>query len=97
MPPKKAHELVKSYYQWDDILERISLVYKSVQSDPVEPINKRIKKFWDFDIATGTFFLLLTIICHMLYLIYSYLVPENEIDIAPEFNYDKSFNKKKVS
>lgn len=97
VPPKKAHEMVKSYYQWDDILNRISLVYQSVHSDPDEPINERIQKFWNFDIATGTFFLLLTIICHMLNLIYSYFIPESDIDIAPEFNYEKSFNKKKVN
>ena len=86
---------MKSFYQWDDILERTLNVYESVKSDSIEPISERVQKFWNFDIATGTFFLFVTIICHILYIIYSYLVPESNIDIAPEFVSIQLNNKKK--
>lgn len=88
--------MVKSYYQWDDILNRILNVYNSVDSDPVEPVHKRLRNFWNFDILTGLFFMFIVIICHILSVIYSRLVPVSKIDLAPEFDYDKSFNRNKL-
>lgn len=73
-------------------------VYESVNSDPIDPISERVQKFWHFDIATGTFFLGITIICHIMHILYSWLVPIDNIDIAPEFMFEKSFgdsNKRK--
>lgn len=87
--PNKCHEMVKNFYQWDDILNRITYVYDSVQSDPIETIDDRIQKFKNFDIATGMFFLFMTVVCHFLYKLYSYFVPENDIEIVPELDYKK--------
>ncbi|XP_027197560.2 phosphatidylinositol glycan anchor biosynthesis class A [Dermatophagoides pteronyssinus] len=87
--PQKSHEMVKSFYQWDDILERITFVYESVESDPIETIDERIQKFWNFDVATGMFFLFITVVCHFLFKLFSYFVPESEIELVPEFNYNE--------
>ncbi|KAF7489471.1 Phosphatidylinositol N-acetylglucosaminyltransferase subunit A [Sarcoptes scabiei] len=93
--PKKAHDMVKSFYQWDDILSRILKVYDSVQSDPIETIDDRMRKFWNFDLATGIFFLFITVVCHFLYNFYSFFVPIESIDIAPEFDYNKLMSRNK--
>ena len=87
--PQKSHEMVKSFYQWDDILERITFVYESVESDPIETIDERIQKFWNFDVATGMFFLFITVVCHFLFKLFSYFVPESEIELVPEFDYNE--------
>lgn len=86
--PEKSHEMVKNFYQWDDILERITFVYESVESDPIETIDERIQKFWNFDFPTGMFFLFLTIVCHFLFKLYSYFEPESYIELVPEFDYN---------
>lgn len=91
LPPKVCHEKVKRFYQWDDILVRTMNVYESVSRDPVDPISERVQHFWRFDLATGMFFLAITIICHIMHLLYAWLVPPGDIDLAPEFCYARSF------
>ncbi|KAH9391235.1 hypothetical protein TYRP_006833 [Tyrophagus putrescentiae] len=91
LPPKVCHEKVKRFYQWDDILVRTMNVYESVSRDPVDPISERVQHFWRFDLATGMFFLAITIICHIMHLLYAWLVPPADIDLAPEFCYARSF------
>lgn len=82
--PFEAHAKVKEYYQWDDIAKRTQKVYDSVINDPIEDLGVRLHKFWQCGAISGAFFIVLAVVEHFLLLLFSWLVPLESIDIAPE-------------
>jgi phosphatidylinositol glycan class A protein len=82
--PFEAHAKVKDYYQWDDIAKRTQKVYDSVINDPVEDLGERLHKFWLCGTISGALFIVIAVVEHFLSLLFSWLVPIDSIDIAPE-------------
>ena len=89
VPPEVAHTKVKEFYKWDDVSRRTQLVYDSVINDPVDDLGIRLHKLWRCGVLSGAFFIAIAVIVHFLYLFFSWLVPVEVIDIAPELTIDK--------
>ncbi len=98
----EAHAKVKDYYQWDDIAKRTQKVYDSVINDPVEDLGERLHKLWLCGTVSGALFIVIAVVEHFLSLLFSWLVPIDSIDIAPEltiknFSNDKENNENELS
>ncbi len=100
--PFEAHAKVKDYYQWDDIAKRTQKVYDSVINDPVEDLGERLHKLWLCGTISGALFIVIAVVEHFLSLLFSWLVPIDSIDIAPEltiknFSNDKENNENELN
>lgn len=84
IPPDEAHRRVASMYQWVDIASRTEVVYNQADKEPVDDFKCRLKKYWKQDRVFGFFFMILAAIEHLLLLVFSWVVPVEVIDIAPD-------------
>ncbi|XP_055937371.1 phosphatidylinositol N-acetylglucosaminyltransferase subunit A-like [Argiope bruennichi] len=80
--PDIAHKMLSKMYQWNDVARRVERVYNLIMKEPVDSLSCRLKKFWMQGYIAGGFFMLLQTIEHLLFLFYSWKVPENIIDKA---------------
>ncbi|XP_035220307.1 N-acetylglucosaminyl-phosphatidylinositol biosynthetic protein-like [Stegodyphus dumicola] len=85
-PPYIAHQRLSKMYQWNDVASRVEKVYDSVISRPVDDLQCRLRKFWEQGYIAGAFFMLLQAIEHLLYVFFSWLVPEDTIDLARDLH-----------
>jgi len=83
---RQAHAKVEEYYQWDDIVRRTQVVYDSVIDDEVDELGVRLHKYWQCGAISGAFFIVIAVIEHFLFLLYSWLVPVDTIDVAPDLD-----------
>lgn len=97
VPPIEAHSRIMGYYQWDDIAKRTQCVYDEAMKDPFEPLGVRLRKFLGCGTVFGSIFIFIHVIEHFLYVLCSWLVPKDRIDICPELTLDKvrTLNKSK--
>lgn len=82
VPPFEAHSRVCSMYQWNNVAQRTETVYNKVERDPVDDLSTRLKKFKQCGSISSLFFMLLTIIEHLLLLFFNWWIPVETIDFA---------------
>lgn len=84
IPPKISHQKLSRMYQWMDVASRTEQVYNTVTNEPVDNLSCRLMKFWQQGYIAGAFFMVLQSIEHLLFIFFSWLVPEHTIDKAYE-------------
>lgn len=97
--PKECHRRIQKYYEWDDIAQRTLKVYNDVEKEPVADLRTRLNKLMTSGFLFGYFFVVVALIEHVLYLLYSWLIPVESIDIAIDFQTASSsfLNRKRPS
>jgi phosphatidylinositol glycan class A protein len=83
--PLECHRRIQKYYQWQDIAERTLKVYDDVETKPVADLRSRLKILMTCGPGFGYFFVMVALIEHALYLLYSWLIPVKSIDMAVDF------------
>ncbi|XP_054723967.1 phosphatidylinositol N-acetylglucosaminyltransferase subunit A-like [Uloborus diversus] len=82
VPKDVAYKKLSKMYRWNDVAVRTEHVYDTIVNEPIDDFPCRLKKFWQQGYIAGEFFMLLQAIEHLLFLFYSWMVPENLIDTA---------------
>ncbi|XP_023240450.1 N-acetylglucosaminyl-phosphatidylinositol biosynthetic protein-like [Centruroides sculpturatus] len=82
VPPFEAYSRICSMYQWNNVAQRTEAIYNKVERDPVDDLSTRLKKFKQCGPIASLFFMLLTIIEHLLLLLFNWWIPVETIDFA---------------
>jgi phosphatidylinositol glycan class A protein len=92
IPCDDFYNTVADIYSWRQVAERTEKVYDFVMDQPVPNIMSRIKSSFSWGPVVGLFALLFTIIEAITLCITEKLFPENDIDIARNFDSNR-YNK----
>ncbi|XP_067145458.1 phosphatidylinositol N-acetylglucosaminyltransferase subunit A isoform X2 [Centruroides vittatus] len=82
VPPFEAYSRICSMYQWNNVAQRTEAIYNKVERDPVDDLSARLKKFKQCGPIASLFFMLLTIVEHLLLLLFNWWIPVETIDFA---------------
>ena len=77
--PVVCHNRISSYYQWSDIAERTENVYQAAYSTEPSSLGERLIKLNSCGPVFGQLFVIIAMIEHLLFLFYSWYLPESTI------------------
>ncbi|KAJ5070951.1 n-acetylglucosaminyl-phosphatidylinositol biosynthetic protein [Anaeramoeba ignava] len=83
--PWLFHSQVKNMYNWDDVAERTEAVYDKIQFDVQQPLVNRIHRYFNCGTWASKAFCFALALQFLFMLILEWLMPANEVDIAPDF------------
>ena len=80
-----VHNCIASLYTWQDVARRTELVYDTVQQEEQLDLVVRWKKYLSPGVVVGKLFFLLAVLNYVLLCVLSWWVPEESINVAPDF------------
>lgn len=78
------HQTVKQMYNWNDVAERTERVYCRMQEMPECPSIERFRRYYGCGTWAGKIFCCVIALDFLFHLCLEYLLPKNEVDIAPD-------------
>ncbi|KAA1102067.1 hypothetical protein PGT21_035687 [Puccinia graminis f. sp. tritici] len=86
--PQKVHERVRGMYSWTDIAARTEHVYYEAFKIEPAPLIERFRRYY----GSGSIFgkvMCIVVMCQYIFMgILDWWLPREQIDYAPDFNYD---------
>nr|XP_018910618.1 PREDICTED: N-acetylglucosaminyl-phosphatidylinositol biosynthetic protein [Bemisia tabaci] len=82
LSPDECHKVVKTLYNWMDITERTEIVYGRIINEPKKKLGKQLQSY----VQSGALpFLLVVTLMYLILRSLEWLVPREDIDIAPTY------------
>jgi len=86
--PHKVHERVREMYSWTDVAARTEHVYyEAFKSEPV-PLIERFRRYYGSGSIFGKVMCMVVMSQYIFMAILDWWLPRDQIDYAPDFNYD---------
>lgn len=89
IPSDEFHKRVKSMYSWKKVAIKTEKVYETMLEKPFNSVGDRLKIIFSAGPFNGFFLAMIQIIYLIVYAIWEWLVPRNNIDIAVDFDLQK--------
>ncbi|PKY13851.1 UDP-Glycosyltransferase/glycogen phosphorylase [Rhizophagus irregularis] len=94
--PIKFHDEIKEMYSWVNVAERTEKVsYDAIWKMRIPPLMERLRRYYGCGLWAGKIFCILIAIDYLIWRFLEWLFPEEDIEIAPAFPYQK-YNKIKM-
>ncbi|GET01534.1 phosphatidylinositol N-acetylglucosaminyltransferase GPI3 subunit [Rhizophagus clarus] len=90
--PIKFHDEIKEMYSWVNVAERTEKVYDAIWKMRIPPLMERLRRYYGCGLWAGKIFCILIAIDYLIWRFLEWLFPEQNIEIAPAFPYQK-YNK----
>ncbi|PKY40038.1 UDP-Glycosyltransferase/glycogen phosphorylase [Rhizophagus irregularis] len=90
--PIKFHDEIKEMYSWVNVAERTEKVYDAIWKMRIPPLMERLRRYYGCGLWAGKIFCILIAIDYLIWRFLEWLFPEQDIEIAPAFPYQK-YNK----
>ncbi|POG70843.1 glycosyltransferase family 4 protein [Rhizophagus irregularis DAOM 181602=DAOM 197198] len=90
--PIKFHDEIKEMYSWVNVAERTEKVYDAIWKMRIPPLMERLRRYYGCGLWAGKIFCILIAIDYLIWRFLEWLFPEEDIEIAPAFPYQK-YNK----
>ncbi|ORX90454.1 UDP-Glycosyltransferase/glycogen phosphorylase [Basidiobolus meristosporus CBS 931.73] len=87
--PSKFHDEVKEMYSWANVAERTEKVYYSISQKRAPPLIERLRRYYGCGLWAGKLFCILVVIDYLVLMFLEWILPRQEIEIAPTFPYRK--------
>lgn len=84
VPAQQFHEEVASMYSWRDVAERTEKVYDRIES-PSKSLGGRVGKYTACGPWAGLLGVFISVLDYIFLVILCWLIPESEIEVAPDF------------
>jgi hypothetical protein len=78
------HQNVKQMYNWNDVAERTEQVYWKMREMHDYPLIERLRRYYGCGTWAGKIFCCVIALDFLFHLLLEYLLPKNEVDIAPD-------------
>ncbi|RGB43371.1 Glycosyltransferase Family 4 protein [Rhizophagus diaphanus] len=87
--PIKFHDEIKEMYSWVNVAERTEKVYDAIWKMRIPPLMERLRRYYGCGLWAGKIFCILIAIDYLIWRFLEWLFPEQDIEIAPAFPYQK--------
>ncbi|XP_015787298.1 N-acetylglucosaminyl-phosphatidylinositol biosynthetic protein [Tetranychus urticae] len=84
LPPEVCYERIKTYYQWKEMTKRTLKVYERIVQDDIKPVGYYLSKLWKRGSICDLLMIYILIIEYLVLLFWSFILPNEKIDIALE-------------
>ncbi|KAJ7154666.1 transferase [Mycena filopes] len=82
--PFRAHELIKTFYDWDSVAERTEAVYEAVLVSPQMGLWERITRTMQLGLFAGPIYTIILIVDCLFFLFLEWWMPREDIDFVRE-------------
>lgn len=96
IPSEQFHERIKQLYSWRDVARRVERVYDNIHTTPRPTILGRISNSLSLGYVAGLMSALWIILEMIMLLFWEWLAPEDTIEQAIDFDYQRYMNQKEA-
>ncbi|KAJ7753738.1 transferase [Mycena metata] len=82
--PFRAHELIKTFYDWDSVAGRTEAVYEAVFKSPQMELWERMKRTMQLGLFAGPIYTIILIVDCLFFLFLEWWMPREDIDFVRE-------------
>ncbi|KAJ7016575.1 transferase [Mycena alexandri] len=82
--PLRAHELIKTFYDWDSVAVRTEAVYEAVFRSPQMELWERMKRTMQLGLFAGPIYTIILIVDCLFFLFLEWWMPREDIDFVRE-------------
>lgn len=86
--PWRAHDAVKSMYSWFDVAQRTEIVYDRLLREERVPFMERLRRFYACGLWAGKIFCIVVALAYLFWQILEWWSPTEDIELAPNLNYN---------
>lgn len=84
----RAHDAVKSMYSWFDVAQRTEIVYDRLLREERVPFMERLRRFYACGLWAGKIFCIVVTLAYLFWQILEWWSPTEDIEVAPNLNYN---------
>jgi phosphatidylinositol glycan class A protein len=85
--PLEFHRAVRKMYNWHDVARRTERVYDRMQAESPPTLMQRLHKYHACGPVAGKLFCCIVLLDYLLWRLFEWLSPREQIDRAPDFPY----------
>ncbi|CAG8511791.1 11786_t:CDS:10 [Acaulospora morrowiae] len=87
--PAEFHDQIKEMYSWVNVAERTEKVYDKIWEIKNPPLMERLRRYYGCGVWAGKIFCIVMAVDYLFWRFLEWLFPEEGIEIAPSFPYQK--------